>query len=89
MGAVFKDHFCHLHPFLHRKERFFFRILGDGEDHLIKNLEGPLHDIDMTVGEGIKRPGVDSYFSHIVFVSFHLFCHLIYPPANRLPVRWK
>src|SRR5262249_3706159 len=47
----------HLYSFLRREEGRVLRgVVRDRDDHAIENLEAPLDDIEMAVGEWIERP---------------------------------
>jgi hypothetical protein len=48
--------------FFHRKKRFLFYIICDGNDDLIKEFQAPAKNIQMTEGYGIERTGIDSHF---------------------------
>ena len=47
------------HALFQRKHRHLFRIGGHGDNHVVKQARGALDQITMTIGDRIKRAGID------------------------------
>jgi hypothetical protein len=59
MVNAFHDFGEHLVAFFDREERLLIRVYEDADDYLVKQFATALDDIEVTVGDGVKRAGVD------------------------------
>jgi hypothetical protein len=53
-----------LQPLFQAEKRFFPRMNRNGDDDTVKNFEGTLEQIQMTIRNGIKRPWIDRQLVH-------------------------
>jgi hypothetical protein len=56
---LFDDFGEHLAAFLDGEERLLIRVYEDADDYLVEEFAAALDDIQMTVGDGVERAGVD------------------------------
>ena len=56
--------FCQRYAFFKRKHRLFAGAGGNGDNKPIEHSGGAGNDIDMTIGDGIERPGINRPFLH-------------------------
>jgi hypothetical protein len=54
----------HVQTLLGRKQRLFAGVDPDGDDQAVAKADGVLDDVQMTVGDGIKRAGIERDTGH-------------------------
>lgn len=58
-GQIRRALLYQFHPFFCRKQRSFFRVDPDGDDHAVEQAIGSVDDVDMPEGDRVEGAGVD------------------------------
>ena len=66
VGLIAKDFAGRSDPFLSGEERRLLHVDQNGHDDLVEEFRSPLNDVDVAVGEGVKRPWKDRSARHPV-----------------------
>ena len=60
----------HLHPLLEGKEELLFRVRQDGHDDAVEDFQPAVDQIQMAVGDGVKRARIDGDAFHSAVSSW-------------------
>ena len=58
----------HFHPLLDGEKARLGRIAEDGDDDPVEDLKSSVNDIQMSVGDGVERTGINRCFWHEIVV---------------------